>query len=47
MPQAVGSAYAYKEADKGQIVICYFGEGQYIIICYSVRVLNFTYTYLD
>lgn len=27
MPQAVGSAYAYKEADKGQIVICYFGEG--------------------
>jgi len=27
MPQAVGSAYAFKRAQNGQIVICYFGEG--------------------
>ncbi|XP_055333706.1 2-oxoisovalerate dehydrogenase subunit alpha, mitochondrial-like [Paramacrobiotus metropolitanus] len=27
MPQAVGSAYAYKRAQNGQIVICYFGDG--------------------
>ncbi|XP_064484800.1 2-oxoisovalerate dehydrogenase subunit alpha, mitochondrial-like [Ornithodoros turicata] len=27
MPQAVGSAYAYKQARKKQIVICYFGDG--------------------
>jgi 2-oxoisovalerate dehydrogenase E1 component alpha subunit len=27
MPQAVGSAYAYKRAQNGLCVICYFGEG--------------------
>jgi len=27
MPQAVGSAYAFKRAQNGRIVICYFGEG--------------------
>lgn len=27
MPQAVGSAYAYKRAHNGLCVICYFGEG--------------------
>lgn len=27
MPQAVGSAYAYKRAQNGKCVICYFGEG--------------------
>ncbi|KAK3872025.1 hypothetical protein Pcinc_022872 [Petrolisthes cinctipes] len=27
MPQAVGSAYAFKRAQNGQCVICYFGEG--------------------
>ncbi|CAL8081133.1 unnamed protein product [Orchesella dallaii] len=27
MPQAVGAAYAFKRAQKGQCVICYFGEG--------------------
>jgi len=27
MPQAVGSAYAYKRARNGRVVICYFGEG--------------------
>jgi len=27
MPQAVGSAYAYKYGDPGRCVICYFGEG--------------------
>jgi len=27
MPQAVGSAYAFKRAQNGKIVICYFGEG--------------------
>ncbi|CAF3526006.1 unnamed protein product [Rotaria socialis] len=27
MPQAVGSAYAYKRAQKGLCVVCYFGEG--------------------
>lgn len=27
MPQASGAAYAYKRAQNGQCVICYFGEG--------------------
>jgi len=27
LPQAVGSAYAYKRAQNGRAVICYFGEG--------------------
>lgn len=27
MPQAVGSAYAYKRAQNGLCVVCYFGEG--------------------
>jgi len=27
MPQAVGSAYAFKRAQNGLVVICYFGEG--------------------
>jgi len=27
MPQAVGSAYAFKRAQNGNVVICYFGEG--------------------
>jgi hypothetical protein len=27
MPQAVGSAYAYKRAQNGLCVICYFGDG--------------------
>jgi len=27
LPQAVGSAYAFKRAQNGQVVICYFGEG--------------------
>merc|ERR1719495_1684539 len=27
LPQAVGSAYAFKRAQNGKIVICYFGEG--------------------
>merc|ERR1719474_225213 len=27
MPQAVGSAYAFKRAQNGRVVICYFGEG--------------------
>jgi 2-oxoisovalerate dehydrogenase E1 component alpha subunit len=27
MPQAVGAAYAFKRAQNGLVVICYFGEG--------------------
>lgn len=27
MPQAVGAAYAYKRAQNGLVVICYFGDG--------------------
>uniref|UniRef100_A0A914WCI9 2-oxoisovalerate dehydrogenase subunit alpha n=2 Tax=Plectus sambesii TaxID=2011161 RepID=A0A914WCI9_9BILA len=27
MPQAVGSAYAFKRAKNGRVVICYFGDG--------------------
>merc|ERR1719470_481196 len=27
LPQAVGSAYAFKRAQNGNVVICYFGEG--------------------
>jgi len=27
MPQAVGSAYAFKRAQNGLVVVCYFGEG--------------------
>lgn len=28
MPQAVGSAYAFKRAQNGLVVICYFGDGK-------------------
>ena len=27
MPQAVGAAYAYKRANNGKVVVCYFGDG--------------------
>ena len=27
MPQAVGSAYAYKRDGSGRVVACYFGDG--------------------
>ena len=45
IPQAVGSAYAYKRAKNGQITVCYFGDGMSfyktakILIRHKIRIL--------